>query len=162
VDGLRDTLRLVYNARYQGELKEPTPGDLCARALLMGALEIGHDGEDYGGPAEDGTGPAMLFLGAHLSELASGRKGARAMPLPELHEVYQLSDTMAWLQGADRYTTIARQAGFAPDRLVQPIADALLRWDVLEAHDHSDAALLRAGDALLLVMFAGLRPWFIL
>lgn len=162
LDPLRDLMMAVFQAKYSGALQSPAPGDLCARALLMGLLELGHDDETYTGPTEDGTGPALSFLMAYLPEICAGRQGTRAMPLPEFIEIYQLADTWAWLEGLDRYSAIVLAAQFPPTRLILPVADALIHWSVLDRDKADQAALWEVGDAILLLMAGALRPWLVL
>jgi hypothetical protein len=154
VEPLGEPLRALWTKRYKGELVNPSVGDLCARALLIAALEIAPEGEAR--PA-DFTEPALRFLYAHLTDINQGKRAVA----PEFEELLMLGETVAWLTNQPRVFQTVTRMGYGAERLLQPVAEAMFFWWVGEPEDRSDASMLRAGDALALAFQANLQPWLL-
>jgi hypothetical protein len=135
----------LWEARYAGELQHPTYGDVMARALLMVLLGDGGD---------EGNDEAAAFLGAHLTDLGSGRDGVS----PGLDQWLQLADTHARVLGLDRHgETILQLDDDARERWV-PVARAILDWSLeLESGGASPQVVLRAADAIAVAVAAGFQ-----
>ncbi len=153
---LAGEVRAVVSHRFSGKLKAATPATICARALGTYLVEL-LDGE-----VDDPTkSKAVGFLEAHLADLGPARRRRRRKTTlrPELLELFQLADTRAVLNQWDRRGPIVAGLGLPALELASTCAKPLLRWRAGEA---GEKAALEAGDALLIIAAAGLRPFFIL
>lgn len=182
VDEFRPLLEQLFQGSYQGELKDPTVGDVCARALLLALLaqpavgltnptEDSEDDEDDDGDDDEeisldrglaGWVKAREFLQAHLADLAPRKSTMKSKPLPELIELLQLGDTLAFLAGENRLgpTVVALQ--ISPEKLRHACVEALLAWcssTESERPRWQDAT--GAADAMLVIAASGLSPFFL-
>lgn len=169
--GLEETLaphlKGVLTARYGGEFKSVSPGDVCARALLMaldamrehGAEEITLAALQLEEAAKDGDVHPLGLLTAYLRELVDdGTQASRARPLPELREIYWYADTLCLLIDANRHSAPVERLQIARDRLAQACVDALYDWCMeLEGGEVADEVALKASDAMLLIAAARLN-----
>jgi hypothetical protein len=177
VDDLRPLLVALFTSRYQGELKSPSVGDVCSRALLVvllgsheglataavsdGLDEDEDDDEDDDGDTKTADGrseqkvaEALVFLQSHLDDLAPKRATTRTAPLPESIELLQLGDTRAYLRGENRLGVTLAGLNLPAERLRQGAVEALSEW-VIDAGDQPGwPVAAAAADALLVAAAA--------
>ncbi len=156
-------MEAVLTTRYSGELRDPTPGDVCARTLLMALSALAADDGFDELPelieaieAEaDGGGP-LRFLMAYVMELRDIEGKARDTPMPEFIELFWYADTVGLLAGTDRLGTPVTMLGINRERLSQSCAEALCRWSA-DPQRPTRHVSLQAADAMFVLAAAGLR-----
>jgi len=157
---LGEEVRKLVAERYSDKLDSVTAETVCARALatfLVWKFDNTASGDD-----DDDEGPTdvLVFFEAHLADLGASKRRRRRkqqMPMPDLLELFQLADTWTTLRGGGRHEVSLAGLPLVPIELAQTCASALRAW---RADGEVDAAQ-RAGDALLVVAAAGLRPFLV-
>lgn len=169
VESFADELKELYQARYAGELKDPSLADVAARSLLLEMLEsiaspdeeketLEEEEEALEEEGEE-TSKALLFLEAYLQDLRYKRGRSKKLSLPEPIELLQLADTYALLTYTDRHGATVLALELSTERIRQTCADALHHW--LSRQERDPQTVLAAADAMLLVAAANLRAYFV-
>ncbi|MEZ4322806.1 MAG: hypothetical protein R3F61_35390 [Myxococcota bacterium] len=128
----RPALRALFEGRY-ASVPDPTLWDVCARALLMDAVDEDRDG-------------ALAYLEAHVVHLR--RTGKSAPVLPASLELVALADARAWLVENDRSGPVADPLELAGVPLRDRLVAKLYAWRV---HGRTDGL----ADALALGAISG-------
>lgn len=168
---LEPLLRNLLDTRFSTADHDPTPLEICTHALLIALTDDEPDThtpdepleQDDAEELEEHTGVlhthrALPFFEAHLAHLTQ-RWRKRRSPLPRPFDLLFLGDTLALLSGHSRLGATLRPLDLPLDRLRNTCAGALLAW-TLDTRN-SPALRLEAADALLTVLAAGMRPWFV-
>ena len=103
---------------------------------------------------------AREFLQAHLEDLTPRKATTRSRPLPELIELLQIGDTVAFLSGADRLGATLVDLKLPVERVRHACIDALLGWSTLLDEHTPGPVATAAGDAMLVAVAAGQDPFF--
>ncbi len=151
IESLEVELDAVYKARYAGELKNPTPGDVCARALMMAIFERLVQDEDVAAEAR----PSTQFLRAFINDLNPGGARAKKTPMPEPLEIFWYGDTLAVLTAGDRLGSPVSKLGLSREVITRACVDALHAWRTSEAA--SLAVIERAAEAILLAVSSDVK-----
>lgn len=138
-------LQTAWDRFYDKPPTDPTPGDVCARAMLIDLLDLAASEE------LDAAGRAVAYLDAHLSALRLSAR-AREPKLPSLA-------ALAWL--AEARSMLTGDGGAAPLALLDIPADRL-RLMAIEAlwaaFGPEPRDVDEAGDAVWAMALAGMAP----